>query len=499
MTLSLCQTISTCPVSAEKRLVRHFGHYANRSDSTLTLRFYPPFSITENQICGMTFVGLTNATLKQLDPNISYFQRRILLREIKDAVEGTRTAASVSSIGAENMNTPSPGSGSPVLLRLGSGSRPMVMSPGGSVHSPYANAHHINNSSGSVVPLSSELGTIRTSFDQEPLSTKMYRSPTDESTGSSSATPLALKPASNQSRPSLDYIEPLEEVTTYEFTQHQIRPSNSPRPMSDPDLRLLPGRLPAHVTIETTEFNHKLPNIAPRQSSIAYSAINYRPNLNVPPQIVPRGSSRDYSSAHGLNVPQSSRGMSPISPPSPDGGNYSYSPRHQEPAFGVKDVPGSSKNGPSLIERRNNPVPHIQTHLDPQGSGHYQNGQRPSYDIRAGPPKSEGGPYSDATVVGGTLGFGRRSSHKRNHSSADVIQYPPPAPVPHPVSLPMAPPKVCVDHYWLFIFWPMSTNICHIACCTHLNAFCPPILTVDHTHSSHSGQRKLQVCRHHGY
>ncbi|KAG0296882.1 hypothetical protein BGZ96_008237 [Linnemannia gamsii] len=402
---------------------------------------YPESFFVENQIYGVAFVGLNNATLKQLDPNISYFQRRILLREIKDAVEGTKTAASVSSIGAENMNTPSPGSGSPVLLRLGSGSRPMVMSPGGSVHSPYANAHHINNSSGSVVPLSSELSTIRTSFDQEPLSTKMFRSPTDESTGSSSATPLALKPASNQSRPSLDYIEPLEEVTTYEFTQPQNRPSNSPRPMSDPDLRLLPGRLPAHVTIETTEFNHKIPNIAPRQSSIAYSAINYRPNLNVPPQIVPRGSSRDYSSAHGLNVPQSSRGMSPISPPSPDGGNYPYSQRHQEPVFGAKDVPGSSKNGPSLIERRNNPVPHIQTHLDSQGSAQYQNGQRPSYDNRTGPSKSGGGPYSDATVVGGTLGFGRRSSHKRNHSSADVIQYPPLAPTPQPVSLPMAPPR----------------------------------------------------------
>ncbi|KAF9320675.1 hypothetical protein BGZ91_004682 [Linnemannia elongata] len=413
------------------------------------LRARPPFAyleplFVEHQIYGMTFVGLTNPTLKQLDPNISYFQRRILLREIKDAVEGTKTAASVSSIGAENMNTPSPGSGSPVLLRLGSGSRPMVMSPGGSVHSPYVNAHHVNNSSGSVVPLSSELSTVRTSFDQDsqqPLSTKMLRSPTDESTGSSSATPLALQPASNLPRPSLDAIEPLEEITTYEFTQPQIRPSNSLRPVSDPDLRLLPGRSPAHVTIETTEFNHKIPNIAPRQSSIAYSAINYRPNLNVPPQIVPRGSSRDYSAAHGLNVPQSSRGMSPISPPSPDGGNYPYSQRHQEPVYGTKDAPGSSKNGPSLIERRNNPVPHIRTHLDSQGSAHYANGQGPSYDNRAGPSKSGGGPYSDAQVVGGTLGFGRRSSHKRNHSSADVIQYPPPAPAPQPVSLPVAPPK----------------------------------------------------------
>lgn len=439
-------------MSAEKRLLRQHGHHG-----AISLTFYfilLHFPTAEHQIYGMTFVGLTNPTLKQLDPNISYFQRRILLREIKDAVDGTKTAASVSSVGAENMNTPSPGSGSPVLLRLGSGSRPMVMSPGGSVHSPYVNAHHVNNSSGSVVPLSSELNTVRTSFDQDPqqpLSTKILRSPTDESSGSASATPLALQPASYLPRPSLDAIEPLEEITTYEFTQPQIRPSNSPRPMSDPDLRLLPGRLPAHVTIETTEFNHKIPNIAPRQSSIAYSAINYRPNLNIPPQIVPRGSSRDYSSAHGLNVPQSSRGMSPISPPSPDGGNHPYTQRHQEPVYGAKDAPGSSKNGPSLIERRNNPVPHIQTHLDSQGSAHYPNGQRPSYDNRAVPSKSGGGPYSDVQVVGGTLGFGRRSSHKRNHSSADVIQYTPPAPAPQPASLPVAPPRVRVYPHCSFI------------------------------------------------
>ncbi|KAG0258156.1 hypothetical protein BGZ95_005044, partial [Linnemannia exigua] len=340
------------------------------------------------QIYGKTFVGLTNPTLKQLDPNSSYYQRRKLLLEIKDAVEGTKTAASVSSIGAENMSTPSPGSGSPVLIRLGSGSRPM------------------------------------------------------ESTGSASATPLALQPTFNQSRPSLDALEPLEDVTYYEFSQHQIRPSNSPRPMSDPDLRLPPGRIPAHVTIETTEFSHKIPNIAPRQSSIAYSAINYRPNLNVPPQIVPRGSSRDYSSAHGLNVPQSNRGMSPISPPSPDGGNHPYSQRLQEPAFVVKDSPGNSKNGPTLIERRNNPVPHIQTHLD--SNAHYANGQRPSYDNRAGPSKSGGGPYSDATVVGGTLGFGRRASHKRNHSSADVIQYPPAAATPAQPMVPSKPKSIQV-------------------------------------------------------
>ncbi|KAF9912254.1 hypothetical protein EC991_000145 [Linnemannia zychae] len=414
------------------------------------LRARPPYAyleplFVEYQIYGKTFVGLTNPTLKQLDPNSSYYQRRKLLLEIKDAVEGTKTAASVSSIGAENMNTPSPGSGSPVLLRLGSGSRPMAMSPGGSAHSPYSNAHHINNSSGSIVPLSSELNTVRTSFDQDlqqPLATKSYRSPAEESTGSASATPLALQPTLDQSRPSLDTLEPLEDVTYYEISQHQIRPTNSPRPMSDPDLRLLPGRLPAHVTIETTEFSHKIPNIAPRQSSIAYSAINYRPNLSVPPQIVPRGSSRDYSTAHGLNVPQSNRGMSPISPPSPDGGNYPYPQRLQEPVFAAKDGSGSSKNGPTLIERRNNPVPHIQTHLDSQGAPHYPNGQKSSYDNRAGSSKSGGGPYSDATVVGGTLGFGRRDSHKRNHSSADVIQYPPAAAPPaQPVSLPMAPPK----------------------------------------------------------
>ncbi|KAF9103245.1 hypothetical protein BGX29_003627 [Mortierella sp. GBA35] len=403
---------------------------------------YLELLFVENQIYGKTFVGLTHPTLKQLDPNSSYYERRKLLLEIKDAVEGTKTAASVSSIGAENMNTPSPGSGSPVLLRLGSGSRPMVMSPGGSVQSPYINTHHNNNSSGSIIPLSSELNTVRTSFDQDPQQqyTKTFRFPTEDTTGSASATPLALQPTFNQSRPSLDALEPLEDGTTFDYPHPHARPSNSPRPMSDPDLRLPPGRIPAHITIETTEFNHKIPNIAPRQSSIAYSAINYRPNLSVPPQIVPRGSSRDYSAAHGLNVPQSSRGMSPISPPSPDGGNHPYSHRQPEPVY-VKDGPGSSKNGPSLIERRNNPsVPHIRTHLDSQESV-YPIGQRPSQvDNRAGTSKS-GGPYSDATVVGGTLGFGRRSSHKRNHSSADVIQYPTATPTAQPVSLPVAPPK----------------------------------------------------------
>ncbi|KAF9917504.1 hypothetical protein FBU30_000714 [Linnemannia zychae] len=412
--------------------------------ANLRVRCSAPPGIDQHQIYGKNFVGLTNQVLKQLDPNSTYYQRRKLLLEIKDTVEGTKTAASVSSIGPENMTTPSPGSGSPVLLRLGSGSRPIVMSPGGPAQSPYSNTQSSAfSSSGTNIPLPTELGNVRTSLDQDPqqpLSSKLHRTSTDETAGSASATPLALQPMFNQSRPSLDALDSLEDTTILDLAHHPFRPNNSPRPLSDPDLRLPSGRIPAHITIETTEFSHKIPNITPRQSSIAYSAINYRPNLNVPPQIVPRGSSRDYSAAHGLNVPQANRSMSPISPPSPDGGNHPYSHRHPEPVYIAKDGPGSSKNGPSLIERRNNLVPHIKTHLDSQNNSYYPNGQYSSYDNRTGHSKS-GGPYSDATVVGGTLGFGRRASHKRNHSSADVIQYPTAQSSAQPISLPMAPPK----------------------------------------------------------
>ncbi|KAG0050235.1 hypothetical protein BGZ83_005007 [Gryganskiella cystojenkinii] len=62
----------------------------------------------EHQICGRAFLGLSNTIMKQLDPNSSYYQRRKLLFEIKEAIEGAGTAASVSSIGPENMPTPPP-------------------------------------------------------------------------------------------------------------------------------------------------------------------------------------------------------------------------------------------------------------------------------------------------------------------------------------------------------------------------------------------------------
>ncbi|KAF9188163.1 hypothetical protein BGZ51_000808 [Haplosporangium sp. Z 767] len=401
------------------------------------LRCKPPFAhleqlFVEQQIHGKAFVGLTNPTLKSLDPNITYYQRRKFLHEIRDAVEGTRTAASVLSAGPDNIHTPPPTSAaSPVLNRLGSGSRPVAMSPGQSMQSPYVTTNHNTGSSSNVSIAQGyppEINSVRTSFDQDsPQYAKIYRSSAEETPGSATATPMALQPTLTQSRPSLDALDPLDdpsvpvEVFAQQQQQQQVRLSNSPRPMSDPDLRQLPGRLPAQVIIETTEYNLKIPNIAPRQSSIAYSVNAYRTNLNVPPQIVPRGSSREYSAVHGLNVPQSSRGMSPVSPSSPGGLNYPYPNRVIESPTAAS----VTKNGPSLNERRNNPsVPHIQTQIlvDQQGLSQV-NGQRHPYDIESG--RTQSGPHSDATVVGGTLGFGRRASHKRNHSSADVIQYPP--------------------------------------------------------------------------
>ncbi|KAG0050383.1 hypothetical protein BGZ83_004848, partial [Gryganskiella cystojenkinii] len=378
-----------------------------------------------HQICGRAFVGLSNPILKQLDPNSSYYQRRKLLFEIKDAVEGTRTAASVSSIGPENMHTPPPTSASPVLNRLGSGSRPVAMSPAQTAHSIYSAAN--NNSSNVSISHPFENG-IRSSLDQDPqqYQKQQYRSQADDLPGSAALTPIALQPSLHQSRPSLDALEQLDSGQQGQpeyFPQPPHRPSDSPRTMSDPDLKPLPGRPPAQVLIETTEYNPKIPNIAPRQSSIAYSVNALRPNLNVPPAIVPRLSSRDYSSAHGLNAPHSGRGMSPVSPPSPGGFNY---PSPYRGNGSGQDSPSVSKNGPSLNERRNNPsVPHIQTQslADAQVMMALPNGQRHPYDSEQGTTVS--GPHSDATVVGGTLGFGRRPSHKRNHSSADVIQYPP--------------------------------------------------------------------------
>jgi len=280
---------------------------------------------------------------------------------------------------------------------------------------PYLDAIN-NNSSASLSYLPEN--NVRGSFDQDSPQYQRYDLP-----GSAGATPIALQPALHQSRPSLDALEQLDSGTGQSQAQPESfalpqRPSDSPRPVSDPDLRPLLGRPPAQVLIETTEYSPKIPNILPRQSSIAYSVNTLRPNLNVPPAIVPRQSSRDYSTAHGLNAPHSGRGMSPVSPPSPGGFNYPSPYRGQ-------DSPLASKNGPSLSERRKNPsVPHIQTQsladaqLMPQHTG-----QRQPYDGDQGSTIS--GPHSDATVVGGTLGFGRRPSHKRNHSSADVIQYPP--------------------------------------------------------------------------
>ncbi|KAI1312274.1 hypothetical protein EDD11_002993 [Mortierella claussenii] len=410
------------------------------------LRARPQYAYLEqlfidHQIHSKAFVGLTNTTLKTLDPNSSYYQRRKLLLEIKDAVEGTRTAASVSALGPDNIHTPPPVSGSPVLNRLGSGSRPVAMSPGQSTHSPYAN--HSNNSY-AALPYLPEINTVRSSFEQDPQQhSRMYRSPAEETPASSSVTPMALQPAFNHSRPSIDALEPLEDgISTSDYFPQPTRPTNSPRPMSDPDLRQLPGRLPAQVTIETTEYSHKIPNIMPRQSSIAYSVNTLRPNLNVPPTIVPRGSSREYSAAHGLNVPPSGRGMSPVSPPSPGGHSYSYPNRAQDSALTAKDVAAAAaaaKNGPSLNERRNNPsVPHIQTQslVDAQASS-LVNGQRRHHE--ADPEITQSGSQSDATVVGGTLGFGRRPSHKRNHSSADVIHY-----QPMPASAPPKPRSIQV-------------------------------------------------------
>ncbi|KAF9429716.1 hypothetical protein BGZ94_009743 [Podila epigama] len=385
----------------------------------------------EHQICGKAFVGLSQPTLKALDPNSSYYQRRKLLLEIKDAVEGTKTATSVSSMGTDNIHTPPP-SGSPVLNRLGSGSRPAgAISPGSSIYG--ATLNNNSNISISSHALPSDINTVRTSFDQDSQQfSKVYRSPADETPRSASTTPMALQPLSNTSRPSLDALEPLDDGS--DITSWPTRPLGSPRPMSDPDVRQLTARLPAQVTIETAEYtNHKVPSIAPRQSSMAYNANNLRPNLNVPPQIVPRMSSREYSSAHGYNVPHTARGMSPVSPPSPIGGVHPFSVRNPDSPLAAREAAAAARHGMSLNERRNNPlVPHIQTQsLVDNNVSMPMNGPGPVYDSESG-RSTRSGSHSDATVVGGTLGFGRRPSHKRNHSSADVIQY---------AAVPTAPPK----------------------------------------------------------
>ncbi|KAG0304373.1 hypothetical protein BGZ98_005603 [Dissophora globulifera] len=358
----------------------------------------------EHQIHGKAFVGLTNQTLKSLDVNGTYYQRRKLLLEIKDAVEGTRTTSSVSSVGPESINTPPLVSGSPILSRLGSGSRPVAMSPGTIAHSPYANVNNNNSNNSNIslaYPYPSEINTVRSSFDQDlQYPTKPYRSPAEETPGSASATPIALQPIFNQSRPSIDTLDPLDDgAAASDYVLQSSRRASSPRLISDPEMK---------------------------SSSIAYSASSLRSNLNVPPQIVPRSSSRVYSATHGLNVPQSGRGMSPVSPPSPGGQNYPYPNRSQD-ARDVAAAAAVARNGPSLNERRNNPsVPHIQTQS--LGDAMSQtNGQRHPYE-------TESDTHSDATVVGGTLGFGRRPSHKRNHSSADVIHY-------QPASAAAAPPK----------------------------------------------------------
>ncbi|KAF8931729.1 hypothetical protein BGZ58_007450 [Dissophora ornata] len=404
------------------------------------LRARPSFAyleplFIEHQIHGKAFVGLTSTTLKTLDGNGTYFQRRMLLKEIKDTVEGTRTASSFSSAGPESIRTPPPASGSPILNRLGSGSRPVAMSPGASTHSPYANVNNNNSNISIVHPFPSEINTIRSSFDLDPPQyAKLYLSPAEETPGSASATPIVLQPTFNQSRPSIDALEPLEDgMAASEYSPPPpARQTSSSRPTSDPDLRQQPSRLPTQVAHEATEYSPKIPTIMPRQSSIAYSVSTLRPNLNVPPQIVPRGSSREYSAAHGLNVPQSNRGMSPVSPPSPGGNNYPYPSKNQDTSMAARDVAAAAaaaaaRNGPSLNERRNNPsVPHIQTQSLVDAGASQANGQRHLYETEAG--TNHPGSTSDATVVGGTLGSGRRPSHKRNHSSADVIQYQPAKP-----------------------------------------------------------------------
>ncbi|KAG0344400.1 hypothetical protein BG004_004501, partial [Podila humilis] len=337
----------------------------------------------EHQICGKAFVGLSQPALKALDLNSSYYQRRKLLLEIKDAVEGTKTAASVSSIGPDSIHTPPSSSASPVLNRLGSGSRPfgVVVSPGPSSQSSFGTSFNSSNASinaGINLSVSQsfpiESNTVRNSFDQ------LYRCAAEETPQQSSTTPtpMAIHPSSTSTsappRPSIDTLDSSEDSTDY-FLQPN-KHSNSSRPMSDPDLRQLSARLPALVTIETAEYNlhpnDMIPSIAPRQSSMAYSVTNLRPNLNVPPQIVPRMSSREYSTSHSFNSHHS-----------------------------LIDSMAAQKSG------------------------------RPIYDSDSG-RSTRSSSHSDATVVGGTLGFGRRPSHKRNHSSADVIQH---------TSIPAAPPK----------------------------------------------------------
>lgn len=329
--------------------------------------------------------------------------------EIKDAVEGTRSATSLSSMGPDIAHSPSPASASPVLHRLGSGSRP----------SPYSNVNNSNSTICVATPFPADIITVRTSFEDSSQYAKFTRSPAEETPGSAFATPMTLQPAFGQPRPSIDAIEPLDDTATVmEYLPRPTLPITS-RPRSDTDPRLMPNRLPAQVTIETMEFPHKTPNIQPRQSSIGFSAHALRPNINVPPPVTPRSSSKDYSNTYGLNVlsvPQSGKGMSPISPPSPGGQS-----RNQEALAATSAL----KNGPSLNERRNNPsVPHIQTQSLVGANGtNGTNGVRHPYE--AEPGLNYPTLHSDATVVGGTLGFGRRPSHKRNHSSADVIQYQP--------------------------------------------------------------------------
>jgi hypothetical protein len=314
-----------------------------------------------------------------------------------------------------------------VLNRLGSGSRPPAISPGASssTFSPYS----IPNQSNSNLNLSSDLNHPRTSIDQDPQQiAKYFRSPVDETPNSASVTPVALQPTSGQPRQSMDTLEPLDDSIANSEFPPSTKSNNSPRPLSDPDLKQqLPNRLP----VESAEPNLKIPNIMPRKSSIAYSISTLRPNLNVPPQIVPRGSSREYSTTHGLNIPQSNRGgISPVSPSSSPGGhNYPLHNRSQDPLLTTtKDTPvvtPSAKNGPSLNERRNNPsVPPIQTQsLADIHSASHSNRQQQYNEIETGSTHSS--LQSSATVVGGTRGFGRRPSHKRNHSSADVIHYQP--------------------------------------------------------------------------
>ncbi|KAG0226489.1 hypothetical protein BGW41_004200 [Actinomortierella wolfii] len=424
------------------------------------LRARPPFAPLEP-----LFVG--NQKLKALDPNLTYFQRRKLVLEIKeefrDAADGPLTATSTApttvSTPLDTLHTPPPTSaGSPVLQRLGSNQRvgggttlstptPPIPSTSSAasaststsisaaVSAPYANPNWSSNS------LAYSYGPAdHTAAPSIVTAVAAYfRSPRDDgmSAPSSAVNTPVFHGIDVTSRPSMDALEPLDHLplspTLAPATPPQPYPPPkvpglSPRPLSDPDLAAHifnnnNSKVPTQVFFETTETPVRQPSFGPRQSSVNYNIQQLRANVtNGPPSIAPRTSSREYGLSYGFNGV--GRGLVPGSPSSP--------------AVSTS----SNKTGPSLNERRNTPSAlHIQTQslADPSGyrriNGHGQV-SGPELDQYYAPPYGvypNHAAHSGATVVGGTLGFGRRQSHKRNHSSADVIQYPPPVPPKTPV------------------------------------------------------------------